>query len=160
MYHYYRVTFDAMDIFQHFERLEKEASIPTFEELFAHAKKLYLGYGTSRAYDLAMHDAEGTTEWAKTVPAGSPWIAVPTEPLVPKKKKKTPMAKPTKKKDDQAPLLRVKGDHILGQNILLIRDALISLKMSIYVAEGDVARVYECSKVISTNILWVFRKLT
>jgi hypothetical protein len=94
------------------------------------------------------------SEWAQTVPTGSPWVPVEIEDssLDTKKRKSSKKAadsttrKPKKPKTKPTPALR-KGDFVLAQNIDFIRDGLNSRKLTTAIARGDIARLYECIKV-------------
>lgn len=110
------------------------------------AQKLHRTYSTARGRDHAIFDTGTSSEWAKTVPAGSQWapIEVQDSSLDHTSKKKKKLT--AKKKPDQLPP-PCKGDFVLAQAIDFLRDALNSRKIAFAVAEGDVGRLYECIKV-------------
>lgn len=121
------------------------------------ARKLYRAYGTARGRDHAMYDTGTTSEWAQTVPMGSPWVPQEIEDssLDTKKRKSSKKAvpdsgKPTKKprKPKAKPIPKpCKGDFVLVQGFDFIRDGLNSRKITTAVAQGDIHRMYECIKV-------------
>ncbi|KAJ7083421.1 hypothetical protein C8R44DRAFT_722063 [Mycena epipterygia] len=126
----------AEDIFEHFDRLAKQKQLPDFEDLVEMAKKLHRTYSTERAHDHAIHDIGTTSEWAKTIPKGSPWVPIKKGSSAKKKKNETPTIPPS----------QCKGDFVLGQAQDFIRDGMNSRKMATAVAEGNVGRVYESIK--------------
>lgn len=152
-----RTSYNTLDIFQFFEDHAYKKTLPSFDTLLAHATELYKAYGTTRGYDNAMVEADENSKWAKTVPRGSTWMPPPTsnsslEPQLPRKAKTAKPKARAKKKPKQTepidtPPKPVAKDHVLGQSIALVRDSLVSKKLAISVAEGDVGRIYECSKV-------------
>ncbi|KAJ6569999.1 hypothetical protein B0H10DRAFT_1648020, partial [Mycena sp. CBHHK59/15] len=68
----WRLAFKTEDIFTYFDALAKDCSLPDIETLLPMARKLYRAYGTARGRDHAVSDTGTTSEWAQTVPTGSP----------------------------------------------------------------------------------------
>ncbi|KAJ7688815.1 hypothetical protein B0H17DRAFT_1331988 [Mycena rosella] len=150
----WRLAFKTDDIFVYFEELERTGKLPDMETLLPMARKLYRAYGTARGRDHAMHDTGMASEWAQTVPAGTPWVPQEIEDssLDLKKRKGTKKAlgsatqktRKAKQKPVPEPCL---GDFVLAQGIDFIRDGINSRKLMIFVARGDIGRLYECLKV-------------
>ncbi|KAJ7883570.1 hypothetical protein B0H13DRAFT_2235396 [Mycena leptocephala] len=150
----WRIAFGTPDIFKYFEDLDKTGKLPDIETLLTMARKLYRAYGTARGRDHAMHDTGTSSEWAKTVPMGSPWIpqeieisSLSTKKRKSKKKAADPIASKKPRRPKAKPVPRpCKGDFVLAQDIDFIRDGLNSRKLTTAVARGDIGRVYECIK--------------
>ncbi|KAJ7620923.1 hypothetical protein B0H17DRAFT_1151872, partial [Mycena rosella] len=151
----WRLAFKTDDIFVYFEELERTGKLPDKETLLPMARKLYRAYGTARGRDHAMHDTGMASEWAQTVPAGTPWVPQEIEDssLDLKKRKGTKKAlgsaaqktRKAKQKPVPKPCL---GDFVLAQGINFIRDGINSRKLMIFVARGDIGRLCECLKYI------------
>ncbi|KAJ6503468.1 hypothetical protein C8R47DRAFT_968976 [Mycena vitilis] len=148
----WRIAFKTNDIFEYFEGLVENKTLPDFETLLGMARKLYRAYGTARGRDHAIHDTGSTSEWAQTVPTGSAWIPrdIEESSLENKKSSKKKTANPTTRKarnPKAKPLAKpCKGDFVLAQNIDFIRDGLNSRKLTTAIARGDLGRLYECIK--------------
>ena len=72
-----RISFGCDDLLTHFEKLESAKSLPEIENLELTAKRLHRAYSSTRAHYQALQDSalsEGS-DWGKTVPLGSPWLA-------------------------------------------------------------------------------------
>ncbi|KAJ7769072.1 hypothetical protein DFH07DRAFT_938258 [Mycena maculata] len=145
------LAFKTEDIFEYFKGLKAADKLPVFDDLFITAQKLYRAYGTARGRDRAMFDTSTSSEWAKTVPTGSVWVPAEIEKSSldknPRKSRKPAKATTRKKKEKPDPK-PCQGDHVLGQSIDFIRDALNSRKLATAVASGDLSRIYECLKYI------------
>lgn len=145
------LAFKTDDIFTYFEGLEAAGKLPDIETLLPMARKLYRAYGTARARDHAMHDTSTTSEWAKIVPTGSPWVPLEIEDssLEKKKRKSTKKApKSTTRKTKPKPAPEpCKGDFVLAQEFDFIRDGINSRRLTTAVARGDITRLYEAIKV-------------
>ncbi|KAJ6614033.1 hypothetical protein B0H10DRAFT_2268702, partial [Mycena sp. CBHHK59/15] len=148
----WRVAFNAEDIFEYFEGLETAHTLPDFETLLPIARKLYRAYGTARGRDHAMYDTGITSEWAQTVPTGSPWTPVEIEDSSlekkPRKSKQPPTARKAKKPKEKPAPKQCKGDFVFAQNVDFIRDGINSRKLTTAVAQGDLGRLYECIKTL------------
>ncbi|KAJ7705556.1 hypothetical protein B0H17DRAFT_920313, partial [Mycena rosella] len=154
------LAFNTDDIWAYFDEREKSRRLPDFEELFPIARRLYCAYATARGRDHALYDIGDTSEWSKTVPAGSPWVATEVEssslekvktkskkpPKAPKVSAKTGKVSKPRTPQEKPPPKQYEGDFVLCQEIDFIRDALNSCKISIAVAEGDIGRMYDCLK--------------
>ncbi|KAJ6595287.1 hypothetical protein B0H10DRAFT_2232994 [Mycena sp. CBHHK59/15] len=143
---------------RYFDALAKDCSLPDIETLLPMARKLYRAYGTARGRDHAVSDTGTTSEWAQTVPTGSPWIPAEIEDssldATKRKSKKNTTKKPRKAKAKPA-RKPCAGDFVLGQDIDFIRDGLNSRKLTTAVARGDISRLYDtyCSRSTHTNYL-------
>ncbi|KAJ7613612.1 hypothetical protein DFH06DRAFT_1014822 [Mycena polygramma] len=131
------------DIFTYFNDLEAANRLPDLAHLSEIAKNLHRTYSSARARDHAQFDLGRTSMWAKTIPEGSPWVPVDIEDSSLDKTKKKRKSKTKKEEPPKAPC---KGDFVLGQAIDFFRDALNSRKIATSVANGDIARLYECIK--------------
>ncbi|KAJ7792476.1 hypothetical protein B0H14DRAFT_2623860 [Mycena olivaceomarginata] len=113
----WRLTFKADDIFEHFEALERTGNLPDMEALLPMARKLYRAYGTARGRDHAIYDTGTTSDWAQTVPIGSPWVPQEIEDSsLEKKKRKT---KKLKKPKEIPQPKKCAGDFVFAQNYML-----------------------------------------
>ncbi|KAJ6613371.1 hypothetical protein B0H10DRAFT_1791165, partial [Mycena sp. CBHHK59/15] len=136
------------DIFAYFADLAASKQLPDLEDLLVMARKLYRAYGTARGRDHALHDTGTTSEWAQTVPIGSPWVPAEVEDSSLEKKGKTKVL--SAKKKTKTPKVKpvLEGDFVLAQEIDFIRDGLNSRKLAWAVADGDISRLYECIKYL------------
>ncbi|KAF6749148.1 hypothetical protein DFP72DRAFT_1014734 [Ephemerocybe angulata] len=135
----WRNEFNTVDIFEHFETLERTKKLPKLEELEATALKLHRAFSTTSAIYQAAGDTTIDSKWTQSVPKGSPW---------PRDATAAPPAKKEKTKglpDDQ---MHQNGDRCLANSINLIRDGLYSTELTYAIAEGDVGRVHEILKVL------------
>lgn len=151
-----RISFGCDDLLTHFEKLESAKSLPEIENLELTAKRLHRAYSSTRAHYQALQDSalsEGS-DWGKTVPLGSPWLApardstsesITTGSTTQPAQNASSKSKTSVKSD--APTPPFKGDRVLANSIAFIRDALVSREMAFAVAEGDAGRVYEMMKV-------------
>jgi hypothetical protein len=168
-----RLAFGQTDLFKYFTDLAQRDKIPPIEELEQMARKLYRAYTSSRAQYRALYDTDGTNEWSRIIPMGSPWTGVSEDEsgsdigitAKPSKSSKgkgrkvpaTSIEKPPAKKvsventsesesalDDEEAF---QGDRVLSNSIGFMRDAMLSREVAEAVADGDVGRVYEALKV-------------
>lgn len=145
--------------------------LPSFSALLERATGLYKAYATAKGYTNAMVEVDESSSWAKTVPIGTPWVppvvsqssleSSSVKAKAPKTKTKTAPKKSTKatpkKITTKPPATQnivvdpppepIPRDEVLGQSVCFVRDALVSKKLAMSVAEGDVGCIYECSKV-------------
>ncbi|KAJ7430967.1 hypothetical protein B0H11DRAFT_1763123 [Mycena galericulata] len=151
----WRLAFKTGDIFTYFEGLGAAGTLPDIETLLPMARKLYRTYGTARGRDHAIYDTGSASEWAKTVPTGSPWVPQEIEKSSLEAKKRTTKRKPAastarkpRKQKEKPPPMPCKGDFVLAQEVDFIRDGLNSRKLATAVARGDIGRMYECIKYL------------
>ncbi|KAJ7672981.1 hypothetical protein DFH06DRAFT_1319207 [Mycena polygramma] len=124
------LAFNTDDIFAYFADLKAADNLPSFEDLFSTAQKLYRAYATARGRD-----------------PGSIWVPTEIEDSsLDKKKRKSKAA--SKKTKEKPPPKTYKGDRVLAQEIDFIRDAINSRKLATAVATGDLGRIYECLKYL------------
>ena len=132
-----------------------------FVELEDVAQHLYRAYATSRGYEWAMHPqsdhdrksaASGAADsllrqsqassWEHTVPIGRPW-----DPTASQAGSMSAIHSATAPQLDNSANETFKGDRVLAQSIVLMRD-ILKLREFVYATcEGDVGRVYEVLKV-------------
>ncbi|KAJ8095754.1 hypothetical protein PM082_022861 [Marasmius tenuissimus] len=155
------------DIFEHFEKLDCDGKLPSFEKLEEIACTLYQCYSTSRGIHHALHDSSLPSEsspWAASVPTSVAWAtseqdltngrqpaAETREERVKdpkksnKKKKKTKAEMEAEREREES---RKSGDRVLANSIAFIRDALLSREAAYAAAAGDVGRFWEVFKVM------------
>ncbi|KAM6491593.1 hypothetical protein JOM56_012985 [Amanita muscaria] len=144
----WRLHFGCNNLFTYFEDLMASGHLPEIETLEEAARKLHRAYSSTRGVYQALHETTETSTWSRTVPLGTPWVPPPTfessdSLSEPKKKPK----RPTKKIADDLGR-HPKGDRVLANSIMFMRDAMISREMSYAIAEGDAGRVHEVMKVM------------
>ncbi|KAJ2976135.1 hypothetical protein NUW54_g11617 [Trametes sanguinea] len=165
------LTAGVDDIFAHFAEKAKAATLPSFEDLEAAAKRLYRAYCTQHAAERALedvHDLDTDAEhpkrsaWKAAVPLGSPWKATGSTPQPDTStstqreqagQPSTPMppctsAPSSAKNASKTARERFEGDRSLANTISFMIDALALEEFHYAVAEGDVGRVYEVIKVM------------
>lgn len=112
--------------------------IPSFAELKRKARAVFNMYGSVGAYHRAMNGKYASNEMK--VPAGTTWVAPPTE-----SSSTVQAPKSTNIPGD------FKGDHVLAQTCRFLYDATISWETMLAIAEGHIGRVWECLKVSQTH---------
>lgn len=149
-----RLILSTDNIFEYFRQQARDQKTPTdLELLLPLARSLHRAYSSARGRDRANFDSRETSQWAKTVPLGSPWVPVPIQmssldkkSRVSKVPKQPPKRAPRTVKDPP-PIPPFIGDHVLSQSVDFLIDAMNSREAVYGVAEGNIGRVYESIKV-------------
>jgi hypothetical protein len=122
-------------LLEHFKKLGKESKLPTFQELLGHSKILCERYTSEEAILHALKPSEyQQQDTGMKIPTGSPWIP------------------PTSSNTADGIAAHVeqpgfKGDRVLANEMLFLRDFGIWIEADYAVPVGDVGRLLEVLKV-------------
>jgi hypothetical protein len=133
---------DGSDLFHYFKNLANESKLPNFEDLEQAGKELYRKYTSSRAQQRAMYGPRSNSNPATASDIGIPLGTAWTEPHT------TPPTQHGSKKKISGPAPDFKGDQVLAQSIVFMRDTMISHEAALASAEGNAGRLYEAIKVM------------
>ncbi|KAL0564105.1 hypothetical protein V5O48_017952, partial [Marasmius crinis-equi] len=120
------------DIFEYFEKLDRDGKLPTFEKLEEIARTVYRCYSTSQGIHHALHDASLPSD-------SSPWAAsVPSSTSSDHTDVDQPAAGTQSKNNREREESQKSGDRVLANSIAFMRDALLSREAAYAAAAGDV----------------------
>ncbi|KAI0730873.1 hypothetical protein C8Q76DRAFT_613345 [Earliella scabrosa] len=122
----WRIHYGVENLLDYFAKLvEDKTPLPTFDELRIIARKLNADYASTRAYNNALRGMKAGRSW----PDGSGWTS-----------SSAAASAQTSEESD------FKGDQVLAQSILFMRDTIVSKMTAEAVARGDIGTVYEALK--------------
>jgi hypothetical protein len=122
------------DLLQHFKGLANQLKLSTFEELFEHSRIISRRYTSQEAVFRVLNLPNVQQEAEMKIPSGSPWIP-PTS------------SDSTDGIPSHTECADFKGDRVLGNEMLFLRDFGHWIEADYAVPLGDVGRLLEVLKV-------------